>query len=564
MIRILKRVLAGGLILFILLVIGGWGGYRLAEALQRETSIPYRIFVRLESMYNSGLKSGSGVERTVETNRLTLREKTVYMPLEVAHYAGGIGAFRGSSILALDREGKFYHVRDNAPVRLEVAPPDNGLEALKAQSDAGRFAPAFVDFKWFRYNDVLHLSAQGREWLLASYTEWNPDDFCFTSTIARLEVPVGSEPEDWHAEPGDWQVVTRTAPCLKPLTSGKAIRGLEAAGRMAQLDGTTVIWTSGAYERDDYYPGPDFSKSLGQDPASDYGKVLEVDILTGAMRQIARGLRNPQGLAIDAEKRIWVTDHGMRGGDELNLVFEGANFGYPAVTYGTHYDRTPAAGHDRHANHDGYDQPMMAFVPSVAPGSVIALENFNYAWDGDILVGAFRGSLYRVHSEEGRPIYAERIDIGVRPRDMAMLEDGRFAVWTDFRQLVFYSVDGAPTAAEAMAARIAEIPSADLRAGVQETFGGCMTCHSLSAGEHGAGPTLHGVCGRTPGTVSGFEGYSGALSALGEKWDAGRIAAFIADPETVAPGTAMASGIIADPAIAKEIAGLLCPGSGSE
>lgn len=559
MVRILKLVLAGCLFLVILLTLGGWGGYRLAEALQRDTSIPYRILVRLQSVYNSGLNSGSVVERTIETNRLTLREKIVYMPLEVAHYAGGIGAFRGNSVLAVDREGRLFHVSDdNTITRIDVAPPENNVAALKEQSDAGRFAPAYIDFKWFRYNDVLHTVIEGREWLLVSYTEWNPDAFCFTSTMARLEIPTGSEPEDWHAVTSDWQVVVRTAPCLNPGTSGKAIRGLEAGGRMAQMDGARIIWTSGAYERDDYFPGPDFSGALGQDPASDYGKVLEVDILAGNMRQIARGLRNPQGLTIDAQKQIWVTDHGMRGGDELNLVFEGANFGYPAVTYGTRYDKTPAAGRDRHTNHDGYDQPMMAFVPSIAPGSALAIENFHYAWDGDILVGAFRKSLYRVHSEQGRPIYAERIDINARARDMAMLEDGRFAVWSDFRQVIFYSPDDGPTAVDMIAAQIAAIPSVALQAGVTEAFAGCMTCHSLSNGEHGAGPSLYGVCGRKPGGATGFEGYSGALSALGGVWDPVRIAAFVADPEKVAPGTAMASGNIADPAVAKEIANLLC------
>lgn len=559
MFRILKRILLAGLILLVILGLGGWGGYYLAKALPEQTSIPHRIMVRLESIFNSGLKSGGAAERTIETNRLTLREKIVYMPLEVTYYAGGIGAFRGTDVLALDRDGKFYHVADAGITRLDIAPPENNVADLRAKADAGRFAPANVNFKWFRYNDILHLESGGREWLLASYTEWNPGEDCFTSAMARLEVPANSAPADWRAQASDWQVVTRTAPCLAPNPRGKAIAGLEAGGRMAQLEGTTVIWSSGAYGRDDYHPGPDFSGALGQDPASDYGKVLEVDILTGDMRQLARGLRNPQGVAIDDQKRIWVTDHGMRGGDELNLVFEGANFGYPAVTYGTHYNRRPAADSDLHANHDGYDQPMIAFVPGIAPGSAIALKNFHYAWDGDILVGAFRGSLYRVHNEEGRPVYAERVDIGIRPRDMAMLDDGRFAVWSDFRQVAFYTPDTRPTPADLAEARIARIAGEDLQADVRDAFNGCQTCHSLSPEDHGAGPSLHGICGQVPGGVAGFDSYSGALAGLGGTWDRDRLAEFVADPEAMAPETSMAAGSIDNPEVAREIAALLCP-----
>lgn len=111
------------------------------------------------------------------------------------------------------------------------------------------------------------------------------------------------------------------------------MEGVEAGGRLAHLIGTQIIWSSGAYGRDDKYTG-DPGDTLAQNDATDYGKLLLVDIASGEITKIAKGLRNPQGLSVDPDGGIWVTDHGMRGGDELNYttVWRCPNFGHPVVS----------------------------------------------------------------------------------------------------------------------------------------------------------------------------------------------------------------------------------------
>lgn len=557
--RILLYLVTGLISLAVILGIGVWGGMRLADLLDSPSSIPSRLAVRLESRYNSLLRTDSPREDTIVLPRVTLRRETVYLPLDAAHYAGGISAVGGRSVLIMDREGRFFHVADNAATQLGINPPDNHIAALQADLDAERFGKAYVDLKWFRYNDVLHVERDENDWLLASFTNWRTEEFCSVSSLARLALPKGSAPASWEAASDDWEIVAETAPCLAPREFGEAIRGLEAGGRLALIDGSRVVWTSGAYERDDAVDVDTLSDSIAQDDATDYGKVMEVDFLTGEMRHLAKGLRNPQGVAIDDTGDIWVTDHGMQGGDELNRVVEGANFGWPAVTYGVRYDGTPALKADRHANHDGYTQPAIAFTQGIAPGSLIAIDDFHYAWDGDMLIGAFRGALHRVHFENNRAIYDEVIEIGARPRDMVMLDDGRIAVWTDFRAMIFLSAiqDDGTDPLDAINARIAALDG-DLSREVSATFEGCLQCHAFTEGIHGGGPSLHDVCGREPGTAEGYDGYSGALSAVGGVWSARRIADYIADPQAVAPGTNMAWGGIENTNVATAIGAAIC------
>ena len=76
-------------------------------------------------------------------------------------------------------------------------------------------------------------------------------------------------------------------------------------------------------------------------PATDLGKLIEINIKTGVARHFAIGLRNPQGLAIGRDGRIWETEHGPQGGDEVNLMVEARNYGWPIVTYGMTYGYPP-------------------------------------------------------------------------------------------------------------------------------------------------------------------------------------------------------------------------------
>jgi glucose/arabinose dehydrogenase len=111
----------------------------------------------------------------------------------------------------------------------------------------------------------------------------------------------------------------------------------------------------------------------------------------GALPEIwSYGHRNPQGIAYDyANKRLWLIEHGPRGGDEINLVLSGRNYGWPVISYGKEYWAPVAVGEGTHRS--GMEQPVKQFTPSIAPGSLLFYSGKAFpAWRGNLFSGALK------------------------------------------------------------------------------------------------------------------------------------------------------------------------------
>lgn len=100
------------------------------------------------------------------------------------------------------------------------------------------------------------------------------------------------------------------------------------------------------------------------------------------------GHRNPQGLAFDTRGRLWAVEHGARGGDEVNLIKRGANYGWPIIAYGRHY----TGGKIGEGTHkEGMEQPAKYWDPSIAPsGMMIYSGKLWPEWRGDFFIGALK------------------------------------------------------------------------------------------------------------------------------------------------------------------------------
>lgn len=468
-------------------------------------------------------------------------------------WGGGITSF-GDDALVLAYNGRIYAASGADDVRrTAIIAPDNNRAAYLALPENPDFAQFEFRDKYLRYNDILAFEGpDGAQGLIVSYTEFHPahesGQACYTSTLARLDIaPEVTSIDAVTAGPDAWQVFFRTAPCLpfKPLYV--AMEGHLAGGHLAFRAPSTVYLASGDYHLDGMRAeGP----PIAQDPQAQYGKMLAIDIDTGASRILSMGHRNPQGLTLAPDGQLYSSEHGPRGGDELNRIEEAANYGWPVVSFGTTYQGTRIPGSQSFARHETFTAPLMSWVPSPAISAIAAIDGFHPAWEGDLVIGTLVDeSILRVRLQNGVAVYSERIEIGARIRDIHQHSDGRLVLWTDDREIVFLTPQERDDEwdthfAEFVAAEGIEEVTARR---VQSALGRCTECHSLAAEDHERAPSLARIYG-DPVAATSYEGYSDALKGLGGVWTEERLIAYLTDPEAVAPGTSMPAAGLSDPA----------------
>jgi glucose/arabinose dehydrogenase len=147
------------------------------------------------------------------------------------------------------------------------------------------------------------------------------------------------------------------------------------------------------------------------------------------------GHRNPQGLLYDREtRRLWSIEHGPRGGDEINLVEPGLNYGWPVISYGKEYWAPLQVGEGTHKA--GMEQPVKQYTPSIAPGSLLIYRGDAFPeWRGNLFAGALKLThLNRVVlSPDGKAIDEERLfgSLGERIRALAQDQRGWLYLSTD-------------------------------------------------------------------------------------------------------------------------------------
>jgi len=209
-------------------------------------------------------------------------------------------------------------------------------------------------------------------------------------------------------------------------------------GRMAFLpDGTFALTIGEGFEY----------REKAQDLTSDLGKIVRLNEDGSVPRDnpfvgqasirpeiYTLGHRNSQGLLFDAPSgRLYETEHGPRGGDELNIIVAGRNYGWPVITYGMDYS---GAYVSPYTQRQGLEQPVIYWTPSIAPSGLAMYRGDKFpAWKGDLFVGslAFR-HLRRVHLDErGEVVGQEQFlnDLHWRIRDVRAAPDGYVYVCTD-------------------------------------------------------------------------------------------------------------------------------------
>ncbi len=136
------------------------------------------------------------------------------------------------------------------------------------------------------------------------------------------------------------------------------------------------------------------------------------------------GHRTPYGMAFGPDGRLWEVEHGPKGGDELNLIEKGKNYGWPLVSYSTNYNGVPIASPDTRSD---LVKPVIYWNPVIAPGNIMFYKgNVFSKWNGDALISGLATKTINVITFDGKggATAAERYDVGHRIRDVEEAPDG--------------------------------------------------------------------------------------------------------------------------------------------
>ena len=196
------------------------------------------------------------------------------------------------------------------------------------------------------------------------------------------------------------------------------------------------LWVSSG-ERQKFDPAQDMASNLGKIVRLNDDGTLPADNpfadRGGVAAQVwSLGHRNPLGIAFDARGRLWNVEMGPRGGDELNLVRKGANYGYPLVSEGDHYMGQSIPDHDTRPE---FAAPAISWTPVISPSSLIIYSGSEFpAWQGDGFIGSLSGlAIVRVEFDGESAREAERYNMGSRIRAVRQGPDGALWVLEDGR-----------------------------------------------------------------------------------------------------------------------------------
>lgn len=310
-------------------------------------------------------------------------------------------------MLVTERPGRMRIVARNG----QLSPALGGVPRVYAQSQAG-----LMDVLLARDFDRTHT-------IFVCYAE----PFDFGGRIAVLRA----------------RLVDDETPKLDAVTTifrqkGPVSRGLNIGCRMVQAPDGNLFVTLG-----DHFAPSDLAQTLD----NHIGKIVRITPdgtapsdnpfvgKAGALAEIwAYGLRNAEGLAFNpADGKLWEQEHGPRGGDEINIIEKGRNYGWPLVSYGVNYNGT-AVGNGK-ATMEGVTDPLWHWTPSIAPsGMAFYTGDLIPAWKGSLFNGALKFELLsRLELKSDKVVKEERLlqNLHERIRDVRQGPDGALYLLTD-------------------------------------------------------------------------------------------------------------------------------------
>lgn len=451
------------------------------------------------SLASAAMRSPDGIVTALYRLRMT----------EVADFEGRVDALGGglavlpTGLLLVSGDGQLYGIHQPPDDTVTIVTPY--LARVPFNRDQFNAAAMRIEDRAFRVTSILVDTVVRPAQLFVAHDYWDVSNRCL-----RIRVTRGFLPSDPTTDI-QWQTIFDSRPCLG-LTDN--IDTFESGGRLAWGPRGNIALSVG-----DFGLNGIGVPAVAQDTGSDYGKVF---LLTrsGERRRLSHGHRNIQGMVTDSSGTLWSVEHGPRGGDEVNILKQGRNYGWPYVTSGTDYGAFTWPLSPPPGTPTAFVPPRFAFLPAIAPSSLTVVSGPEFAaWRGDLLVGTLRAqSIYRLRLRGDRVVYAEPIVVDHRVRDVVVDRNGALLLWTEEAKVI---------ALREAVATVAE-----------STYVTCAVCHGLDLRGTKSGPSLRGIVGRSVAIRADYP-YTSALVRFGGRWTPDRLNAFLANPNRVVPGTSM-------------------------
>jgi glucose/arabinose dehydrogenase len=370
-----------------------------------------KVFARAEKVSTDVAASmDTYSKREIETNQYEIQVESYLLPFDDDGPTGPLEVISDKEFLVATRLGALYHVQ-------------LAKDAVKTR-ELGSFG---VFQQMPLLGGVKDLLLLGPNKLLVSMNTYDEPKGCYA--LGLFEYSFNLE----RPELKQVRKVFESQPCVSP-TLGLHVSG----GRIVRMSDDAVLLSIGDFEKG-YLSGRD----------TNYGRVLQIRLKDGTAKPFATGTRNAQGLFLDKDTgMVFETEHGPRGGDEVNVLREGKNYGWPYVNYGTPYGKpdvteTLGTSDTQFGDHTGFELPLYVFVPSIGVSEVIryplAGREF-HRWQGDLLVASLAAqTLYRLKFVDGRILFSEPIALGERLRDLQLMANGSIAAKTDSQRLLIIS-----------------------------------------------------------------------------------------------------------------------------
>lgn len=514
---------------------------------QNKERISHRLFPPAQKRFEETRVSDW---ETIETGLVTIQRANIRLGNTVGFTSGGAIDSVGDTVLYTSASGHIATV-DLATGNIEYS-------SIRVPMDFDRLKTEVFDrqskfnSEWYRVMDILIQRSETNRHeatLYVSHHVFVPEskEICGVINTTRLTL----ENNRIEFVDGVWNEFYRMRECFSLEEFDWRYFGLESGGRLLMLNDEHILMSVGDY-------GIEWElfvhDRVGPQYDNDYSKIISINLKTGEPAVYAYGFRNPQGLTRDSDGGIWETEHGPQGGDEINYITPGADYGWPNVSLGMNYGspRMPIPSNPVQGRHDGFTKPVMAFMPSIGISSITALPSAPVQfklWKSDLLAVSLREeSLFHLRRDGSRIIYAEKIPLGVRLRDVHVLENGWIAILTggdrsiillrdatETRSLEPISISGYGAVNELQEQVEAAIGKPDPSERI--FWSKCSSCHNVN-GESSVGPPLNGLFKRKIGSAPGYT-YSDSLTKARGTWTKAKVKSFLHDPQAMYSDTLM-------------------------